>query len=78
MKQANQLWIESTILFLIILVSLVVYVQKQRIIASLLRNLNKIKGEIEEKKEHQLVRYRQEMVDLSQWQSDYADLQQSK
>ena len=77
MKQANQLWIESTILFLIILVSLVVYVQKQRIIASLLRNLNKIKEEIEEK-EHQLVRYRQEMVDLSQRQSDYADLQQSK
>ena len=77
LKQAKQLWIGSTILFLIILVSLVVYVQKQRIIASLLRNLNKIKGEIEEK-EHQLVRYWQEMVDLSQRQSDYADLQQSK
>ena len=39
--------------------------------------MNKIKGEIEEK-EHQLVQYQQEIVALSQQQSDYEDLQQSK
>ena len=76
-KYLLYLLIGCTIFFLTIFVFLCIYARKQRIISSLLKNLNKIKGEIEEK-EHQLVQYQQEIVALSQQQSDYEDLQQSK
>ena len=77
LKHTEHLLMGCTILFLFIFAFLFIYARKQRTIASLLKRLNHIKDEIK-KKEYQLVRYRQEMVDLSQWQSDYADLQQSK
>ena len=76
-KYLLYLLIGCMIFFLTIFVFLCIYAKKQRIISSLLKNLNKIKGEIEEK-EHQLVQYQQEIVALSQQQSDYEDLQQSK
>ena len=77
LEHTEHLLMGCTILFLFIFAFLFIYARKQRTIASLLKRLNHIKDEIK-KKEHLLVRYRQEMVDLSQWQSDYADLQQSK
>ena len=77
LKHTEHLLMGCTILFLFIFTFLFIYARKQRIIVSLLDRLHHIKEEIKEK-EYQLVRYRQEIVALSQRQSNYADLQQSK
>ena len=61
LRNTKYLMIGSTLFFLIIGFFLFIYARKQHLIVSLLKALNKIKGEIEEK-EHQLVQYQQEIV----------------
>ena len=77
LRNTKYLMIGSTLFFLIIGFFLFIYARKQHIIVSLLKALNKIKGEIEEK-EHQLVQCQQEIAALSQQLSDYEGWQQSQ
>ena len=77
LRNTKYLMIGSTLFFLIIGFFLFIYARKQHIIVSLLKALNKIKGEIEEK-EHQLVKCQQEIAALSQQLSDYEGWQQSQ
>ena len=77
LRNTKYLMIGSTLFFLIIGFFLFIYARKQHLIVSLLKALNKIKGEIEEK-EHQLIQCQQEIAALSQQLSDYEGWQQSQ